>query len=403
MKTEVPCQFHIVKGNTISTNVPPDVPAWQIMHRRPAGSMVSLCAVGDIGLSGRAAMTATRDGGDVLFSEVTPLFQDSDIVFGNLESPLVKDSLSTKMFAAPLMGAELLQRAGFSLMHLANNHVSEYGQEGLSKTLHAVCSKGLVPLGAGDDAKMAKQLKRTDVGGLRIGWLGCGRTLLPQNESGPQYWEFEENELLAAIEESRSQVDLLIVSIHIGMMYIDYPSPDHKAMAEQLMGRGADLILMHHAHILQGVEVTSTNRVACYNLGNFLYDWQEGNVMTPVMLREQNEGAVFYIGLDQQGVAQVAALPTWIDENCRVRWATGDRGYQILNRLHRISEDLKGNFGVEFERQRASRNTGGILKVLLFHLLRGNWGYVVGSLRKARFEHFKMIGGWVWSLGGSSK
>jgi poly-gamma-glutamate synthesis protein (capsule biosynthesis protein) len=62
---------------------------------------------------------------------------------------------------------------------------------------------------------------------------------------------------MPAVIQAQTDVDALIVSIHIGLMYIDYPRPQHKAMAERLMAAGADLILMHHAHVLQGVQAAS--------------------------------------------------------------------------------------------------------------------------------------------------
>jgi hypothetical protein len=394
-------QMVILHAERVTNCVPPDLSALQIFQRPPTGPTVRLCAVGDIGLSGRAAATAKRWGADTLFIEVAPVLQAADINFGNLESPLAGEIAPGKLFAAPSEGAATLYKAGFNLIHLANNHVGEYGQAGLAVTLNAVREAGIRPLGAGDDLATAQRLIRTDVNGLRIGWLGCGRTLLPQNAAGPRYWEFDEQELLAAVIQTRPDVDVLIVSIHIGLMYIDYPRPEHKAMAERLMAAGTDLILMHHAHILQGVQVTSQARVCCYNLGNFLYSWEEGNVQTPVMLREQNEGAIFVFDLDSQGVAAAAALPTWIDESCRVRWATGERGRQILHRLARISHDLEGNFAAVFERQRAWRNTQVILKVLAFYAWHGNWRYVMDSLRRTRLEHFKMLVRWLTGLGRS--
>lgn len=157
---------------------------------------------------------------------------------------------------------------------------------------------------------------------------------------------------------------------------------------------GADLVLMHHAHVLQGVQVTSQGRISCYNLGNFLYDWKEGHVQTPVTLREQNEGAIFVFDLRQHGIS-AAALPTWIDDDCRVRWATGERGTRILSRLSRISHDLQGDFALAFESQRAQRNTGPILKVLAFHIKHGNWRNIIDSLRRARLEHLKMLMRWL--------
>jgi poly-gamma-glutamate synthesis protein (capsule biosynthesis protein) len=388
-------QFTIVKAENLIQGLPSDLPALLIAQSPKDGPRVRVCAVGDISLSGRAAVTAHHYGPDPLFAELASILQAADITFGNLESPLAGEiARPGSMFAAPAEGATILRQAGFNVAHLANNHVGEYGQAGLAATLGAIRESGILPLGAGDNPAAARQLIRTDVNNFRIGWLGSGRTLLRQNETGPQYWEFNEGELLDAVAHARSNVDLLIVSIHIGFMYMDYPRPQHKVVAERLMGCGADLVLMHHAHVLQGVQTTPNGRICCYNLGNFLYDWQEGNVQTPVVLRQQNEGAAFWFELDGQGIALAAALPTWIDEKCCVRWATGDRGREILNRLVRISKDLEGDVELLFERQRAERNMGPIIKVLAFHIRHRNWRDLLESVRRARFEHIKMLIRW---------
>jgi poly-gamma-glutamate synthesis protein (capsule biosynthesis protein) len=386
--------FRIVKAKTIFASLPEGVPALMIGERTVSGVTVSLCAVGDIGLSGRAAATARKLGEAALFTDVAEALQSADIGFGNLESPLAGDIAPGSMFSAPTAGASALRQSGFTLLHLANNHVGEYGQAGLIATLDAVRDAKITPLGAGDNSSAAMQLVRTDRKGLRIGWLGCGRTLMFQEDSGPRYWELNEQELLEAVARGRPGVDVLIVSMHIGLMYIDYPRPEHKLMAERLMSAGADLILMHHAHVLQGVQVTSQSRVCCYNLGNFLYDWEEGNVRAPVMLREQNEGAIFFFELDQRGITRVAALPTWVDVECRVRWAMGERGRAILNRLTRISRDLEGDFVPAFQRQRADRNASHILKVLAYNIKTHNWRCIIDSIRRIRFEHLKMLMRW---------
>jgi hypothetical protein len=391
-------QFTIVDARSFLEDLPDELPALLIRQRPAADPTVRVCAVGDIGLSGRAAATAKHWGSNTLFADVAPVLRSADIAFGNLESPLASEVASGNMFAAPVTGAGTLHEAGFSILHLANNHVGEYGQAGLVATLAAVDGAGLKSLGAGESTAAARQLIRTEIRNVRIGWLGCGRTLLPQKETGPRYWELNEQELLDAVLTARSQVDVLIVSIHVGLMYMDYPRPQHKLMAERLMACGVDLILMHHAHVLQGVQISPQGRMCCYNLGNFLYDWEEGNVQTPVMLREQNEGSLFWFEIDPQGVALALAVPTWIDDACRVRWATGERGYGILRRLARISRDLDKDFEVVFERQRAERNTGPILKVLTFHIKHRNWRIIVDSMRRARIEHLKMLGRWLIGL-----
>jgi poly-gamma-glutamate synthesis protein (capsule biosynthesis protein) len=395
LNAETNLELLTVPAKTIAEEAPHDLPALHIFERGNKGPKVRLCAVGDIGLSGRAAATAKHRGPEILFGEVASVLRTADITFGNLESPLASDIAPGDMFAAPITGAATLCNTGFNILHLANNHVGEYGQAGLIATLAAVREAGILCLGAGNNATEAQQLIRTDTNNLRVGWLGCGRTLLAQRKTGPQYWEFNEKQLLAAIGCERSKVDVLIVSIHIGLMYMDYPRPEHKSVAERLMERGADLILMHHAHVLQGVQVVPQGQVCCYNLGNFLYDWQEGDVQTPIMLREQNEGGIFLFEIDKQGVALAAVLPTWIDDSCCVHWATGERGHRILRRLGRISRDLEGDFALAFERQRAERNLGLIFKVLLFHVRHWDWRYFIDAMRRIRFEHLRMLVQWI--------
>jgi len=391
----------VIAANAITTHVPQDVPALRIVHRKPVGSVVRMCAVGDIGLSGRAAATVRCCGTSVLFQEVKAILQAADITLGNLETPFAGELEMNKMFAAPPVCADMLFESGFNLIHLANNHICDYGQAGLEATLKAVRQSKMTPLGAGEDLNRARRLVRTNVNGVRIGWFGCGRTLVTQNPDGAHYWEFNEEELLAAVDQARTSVDVLIISMHIGLMYMDYPRPEHKAMAERLMDKGVNLILMHHAHVLQGFQITPQSHVCCYNLGNFLFDWEEGNVQQLRLIEEQREGAVFLFDLDKGGIVSGIAIPTWIDEHCCVHWAAGDRGRKILRRLQHISRDLLKNFRPAFVKQRARRNTGIILKVLMFHAKHGNWRFVFNSLRRARFEHVNMIFHWLMSLGRS--
>lgn len=399
MKSESDMQLEFVAAQSIEGFLPSDLSALRLLNRSTEGPSVRLCAVGDIGLSGRVgASFAVPDRAEMILSEVAPLLKAVDISFGNLESPLSGDIAQSQLFSAPVAGASMLKRSGFSLIHLANNHVYDYGPEGLSATLAAIRRAGMRELGAGDTSADAMRLVRTDMHGVRVGWLGCGRTLVPQKESGPHYWEFDEEELLRVVQRYKGDVDLLVVSIHIGLMYMDYPRPEHKMMAEKLLAAGVHLILMHHAHVLQGVQVTARKSVCCYNLGNFLLDWEEGNVKVPVLVQEQNEGAIFHFVLGLDGVTQASALPVWVDERCMVHWATGERGREILTRLARISRDLESNYESAFKRQRAERHTSSIAKVIWFHLRRGNLAFVLESARKVRVEHVGMIMRWVAGL-----
>lgn len=385
--------MRIIDARSLSLPVPADLPALVVMERPSSGYSCRLLAVGDIGFSGRVGKTALTEGYDAILKEVATVLRTGNIVFGNLEFPLAGRLRPNEMFSAQPETATALRHAGFTVVHLATNHAADYGADGLRETLAAVGSAGLTPLGAGESLSDARRMIRTDAGGLRIGWLAAGRSLVDQDWEAPHYWEFDEEEVASAVRRERPNVDLLLVSLHLGLMYLDYPRPEHKRFAELLLGEGADLILMHHAHVLQGIQVVPTGRMVAYNLGNFVLDWREGNVEVHTMAKEQQEGAVFLFDLDRNGITRACVLPTFIDEACHVRWAVGERGKQIIERLLRISRDLDGDYSALFEKQRSERNAGPAVEVLLFHLKRGNFRYVFSQLSRIRMEHLKMLFG----------
>ena len=384
--------FRIVPARALLPELPADLSAILFHERAPVGRTVRVCAVGDSGLSGQVGRTASELGYGALLREVAPLLQSAAAAFANLEGTLIERPRDA-LFAAPPAAAEALRQAGVTIVHLANNHVYDFGPTGLASTLAAAAGANLVALGAGDDAAASRRLVRTECRGVRVGWLGCGRTLLPQ-DTGARFWEFDEQELLSAIRKARPSVDVLIASVHIGFMYLDYPHPDHRAMAQRCAAAGADIVLMHHPHVLQGIETTPDGKIVCYSLGNFLFDWKEGLITNQVMVQEQNEGAVCVFDLDRSGVARAAAVPTRSDEACRVRWAGGDRGDAILDRLQRISRPLGGNYAPAFWRQRSERNTKHVLRMLRFYIVHGEWGSVWRMFTKVRRHHLRMLAHW---------
>lgn len=391
-----------ITASSLSPELPDDLAALRFQSRPAAGATLRLLAVGDVGFSGRLACRVNEPLGP--FEQLAPLLASADLVFGNLETPLV-DNKPGALFAAPPGSASLLARAGFDLLNLANNHVADYGQDGIASTLRALQAEGLRSIGAGDNGDDARTLVVTELAapdrsptlGLRLGWLAAARTLQPQPESGPAFWELDRNEILRAVERYRAEVDRLIISLHLGYMYVDYPHPEHRQLGLDLAAAGADLVLMHHAHMLQGVELAPGGGVVCYNLGNCLFDWQEGAVDSRMLTAEQRQSAAFVFDFDADGLATAAALPFVIDDDLDLVWARGESGEAILDRLERISDDLAGDWIPKFQRQRGERNTGLGLKTLGAHLKRGELRALARLLTRARPRHLSMIGRWLVS------
>ncbi len=382
----------IVMARDLAAAAPAGLEALRLSARAPRGASCRICAVGDVGPAEH--LIAHGDP----FREVAPVLRAADLSFGNLETPLLRDvgsdaGAGKTHFAAPAKAAELLASSGFGLLNLANNHILDFGAEGLAETRRALEASGVRVLGAGDGDDQARRLAITELGDLRLGWLGCARTLEPQQPAGDVFWEYDPGELSAAVGEARSQVDVLIASIHMGYMYVDYPHPEQRLQALELLAAGADLVLMHHAHVLQGIETTSDGMI-CYNLGNFLLDWTLGDIRIEIMQEEQRSGGIFVFDLDRGGICSAAVLPVRVDDDWTVRWALGESGRTILERLRRVSDGWDQDASREFHRQLADRATGLAIKSTLLDLRRGGLKTLPGLLRRIKGHHLRMIADW---------
>src|SRR5882724_1453678 len=369
-----------------------------ILYRRPGstqGASCRLIAVGDIMLSGEVGRRYPPDVADEsdLFGDVLPVLRSGHVVFGNLETPLCDAPRERDLFRGHPAMAGVLAAAGFNVLSLANNHVLDYGSEGLRQCASALRERGVVVLGAGLDRQESRRPVILERAGMRVGLLGFGRTLQVQRDpEAAGFAERSEREAMAAVRALRPSVDCLILSVHIGMMWLDYPKPAFKEIGDRLMSAGVDVVLMHHAHVLQGYEIRH-GRLAIYNLGNFIADIDEGETESTPVPERQRESAVFVIELDRSGVVEVAAVPLWITEAFNVRQADEGRAARILKRLESISEDIRlDRYHHEYARQRAALNTGNLLESLRVKVRKRRWADLARSLLRLRPEHIGMFG-----------
>ncbi len=378
----------------------------RVLFRRPGlhlGPACRLVAVGDIMLSGAVALRYPGGAGaGRVFSDVVPVLRGGDIVFGNLETPLCSATGERSLFRADPAMAEALSTAGFTILSLANNHILEYGPEGLRQSMAHLGPHGIKILGAGTSQEEARKPVVIERNGLRVAFVGLGRTLQGQPDPDlPGFVEWEEARAIEMIREARRQADVVVVSIHIGLMWVDYPKPAFKEAADHMLGAGASVILMHHAHVLQGFHAVG-GRLVVYNLGNFVADIYEGETGVTPVPDLQRQSAIFRIDLDRGGVARVEAVPIIADDEFRVQIAPDPVATSILERLERISVAIgNGSYHEAFARQRAALTTGNTLAWLVVHLRRGNWKELFGNVGRARPEHLVMLGRYlVGRLGG---
>jgi poly-gamma-glutamate capsule biosynthesis protein CapA/YwtB (metallophosphatase superfamily) len=235
---------------------------------------LSLLVVGDIMLDGRARAVVAERGADYPFAAVLPLLRRAPIVLGNLEGPFARVARPERRnhsYRVHPRLAHALQRAGITIVTLANNHLLDCGRAGVVETLEALDQAGVAAVGAGVDERAAHSPVIRVAGGVRVGVLGyywnrrcAARGSLPGSAMDPP------QALAADIGALRPQVDRVIVTFHWGVPYERQPSSSDQAKARLAVDYGADVVIGHHPHIVQPAELYR-GRPIFYSVGNFAF------------------------------------------------------------------------------------------------------------------------------------
>jgi poly-gamma-glutamate synthesis protein (capsule biosynthesis protein) len=264
---------------------------------------------------------------DFLGNLMPSLKSSYDIVIGNLEGPLAKSGNAVTgkcVIGGSPEGAGILRKAGIGVVCLANNHMMDFGVEGLSGTIEALESENIRYFGAGKNEREAYAARLVEIKGKRLALLG--RTAV--EVSSPSYASadkpgvapFNFEEAKATVRECRRDADFVILSIHWSLEGYAYPTPIQRKQATQLIAAGANLILGHHPHVLQGVERVNRGLVS-YSLGNLLFNdvrWsfvdKEGHLQERVVrLGEANrKGGILKVAFSENGIESYDFIPTLI-------------------------------------------------------------------------------------------
>lgn len=139
--------------------------------------------------------------------------------------------------------------------NLANNHSKDYGEESYTDTIQYLEDAGISTFGYDRTAVV-------DVKGIQVGLVG-----IYELADGME----RESQVIENINAVRNQgADLVIVSFHWGQEKETYPDDIQKSLAHTAVDNGADLVVGHHPHVLQGIEKYNGKNIV-YSLGNFCF------------------------------------------------------------------------------------------------------------------------------------
>ncbi len=210
--------------------------------------------------------------------EKMPWFAEADISMVNLENPITTRGRKREKaynFRAKPRYVQVLKEGGIDIVTLANNHAYDYGRDGLIQTMHVLDSARIFYVGAGRTNVEARKPVLFRVNGLRIAFLAY-YGLKKHSDCQPAGAEQSGTALrnLRYIREDihklRHEADFIIVSFHWGLQKKNYPQQSQIEFAHRTIEYGADLVVGHHPHVLQGIE-RYQKRVIAYSLGNFIF------------------------------------------------------------------------------------------------------------------------------------
>jgi hypothetical protein len=240
---------------------------------------------GDVMIDRHVKERIDKKGADWLFSVLAGkedrFFKGVDIIGANLEGAVTAAGAhyppeNGNDFAFSPTPVRAFNDYGFNFFNLANNHLTDQGERGIIETRKNLSDLKFNFSGNRDGTADDMSATTTIISGYRLGLVGFSMV-------------YNEPELAAmerVVSELASTTDLVILNMHWGVEYDHYANNIQKELAHRLIDAGADIVIGHHPHVVQGVEIYESRRAATngahaneiirrpifYSLGNFIFD-----------------------------------------------------------------------------------------------------------------------------------
>ena len=252
--------------------------------------MAKILITGDFCPIGRVSNLGKKKEYDLIYNDFFLLFKENDLNITNLECPVGDFKVPIEKVGpnlrADIDAVAILKYADFNMVTLANNHIMDYGIEGLLNTLELCKQNNIISVGAGESLTEARRFINVNIDGLKVAILNFAENefstttadeVMGANPLNP-IWNYYD------IIEAKKQSDYVFVVVHGGHEGYQLPSPRMQDTYHFFIDAGADVIVGHHPHCYSGYELYHGKPIF-YSLGNFLFDsrlgvrkdkWNEG-------------------------------------------------------------------------------------------------------------------------------
>ncbi|HPS28418.1 MAG TPA: CapA family protein [Candidatus Paceibacterota bacterium] len=292
---------------------------------------VSLLTLGDIMLSRGVAYKISKHTPEYPFIKVKDTLWKSDLVFGNLEGPIIEGreiANGEMVFRMDPNLVSVLSDNNIGILSLANNHIPNFGEEGIKSTITKLGYQNIHTVGAGQ-GEDAYKATIVNVKGIKIAFLAYSDPMTTQSgyaaaEDHYGIAQMDSSRLKSDIAVAKESADLVVIYMHSGEEYETNPTSRQINFAHMAIDNGADLVIGSHAHVVQSVEKYQ-NKYIVYGLGNFIFD-QMFSLPT-------RQGVMAKFILTKAGVKSVEFLPYLINDYCQPTPVEGNDANKILKLL----------------------------------------------------------------------
>lgn len=313
------------------------------------GEITVICLGGDVMLGRTVNEIMKEKGTSYPWGNLIPIFKNADCTLVNLETTLTTHTQKEpKVFnfkSLPAHHVTSLQDAHITAVNIANNHIKDFGNEGLAETIVTLDHANIAHTGAGQNILEAKKPVIIKINNMTIGILGYTDNepswQATKTNPGINYIPIDANNMKTVINDItniRSHVDILIVSLHWGPNMLEFPLQAHIAFAHALIDHGVDIVHGHSAHVLQGIEIYK-NKLILYDTGNLVDDYA-----VDASLRN-DLSAIFKISCSKKDITSkkvesvsmaVEIIPVNI-ENMQTNICTGELKQMVFDLLNKRS------------------------------------------------------------------
>lgn len=238
---------------------------------------IQLLFAGDFCPQLRVSELIDEERYDLIFNEFKQELDQNDFNIVDLECPLT-DSTTAALKTGPHLKAKpntvkALRFCGINVVAMANNHIRDYGQEGLLETIQVCEKEGIRTVGVGTNLDEARKPLYLEKKGVTLAVLN-----FTENEwsnttgegAGANPFSLIKN--FNDIADAKRHSDFVVVVFHGGNEFYHLPSPRLKEIFRFFVDAGASAVVSHHTHVVSGFEVYKSAPIF-YSLGNFCFDW----------------------------------------------------------------------------------------------------------------------------------